>query len=121
MTHGILRANSLPLEKIPSLEGYASLGFFYDHKLHTAGFVFSGKKLEDFVSEHACDPVTINDAPLPKNYADIFAEELDILGTYLVIPRPHRKGIHQVIADNYDLFEVYEKKTQRSSDLHVHP
>jgi len=97
------------LKKTPPFKrDYKLLGYFYDHKKHTAGFVFKEEDLEEFVKKHKQDPPQ-TEVATPKNYSDEFAEKCRTM-QILAFQTGHKFLEGHIINANYDRFEIWEKK-----------
>jgi len=84
-------------------------GLHYEHRINTAGFIFSTQALEDYVAKHRQDPVSIEGGTIGLiNYAMDFQRRL---GGFTILARlviPTSKL--EVLRNDYHLHRVWFKR-----------
>jgi len=118
ITHAFKRHNkeTNKLKKLSKFKSeYRFLGYYYDHKHDTHGFVFEEGKLERFVRKYHQDPVelfgdlNVKQSDYPKNWADDFANKFKSI-ELIAFEAKHKFLENHIIHKNYDRFEVYIKR-----------
>ena len=112
MTAGILLANASPstVRRLPGFKQYLFFGYYYEHKTHTAGFVFAEESLKEKVKKCGKDPILV-EGGTPKNCADWFVREFGKKERKLIVlSAKHQWFASRIIRKNYSRFAVYARR-----------
>ncbi len=114
MTHGLLETHQVDISLKDTdkfRQDYSPLGYFYEHRDKTKGHVFLESDLEKFINDHGKDPANV-EGHCMDNWAiddNLLRNRIKTM-EILVFPAEHKCPDVPLIVDNYNRYELYEKK-----------